>query len=92
MNSTEVKIQASDTKPWWKYGYVWFLIAGPLMVIIAGIITIYLAVSRPDPVVDENYYQHGIEINKTLDAKRDSMAPAGQARNHAATGIKPQEQ
>lgn len=81
----------NEAKPWWKYGYVWLLISGPLLVIIAGVITIYLAVSQPDPVVDENYYQHGIEINKTLDERRDSMAPAGQARNHAATGIKPQD-
>lgn len=82
-------ISKLDTKPWWKYGYVWFLISGPLLVVIAGFITLYLAISRPDPVVDEQYYQHGIEINKTLDAQRDSMAPANQARNHAATGIKP---
>jgi hypothetical protein len=60
-----------------------------LLVVIAGFVTLYLAVSRPDPVVDDNYYQHGVEINQTLDGKRDSMAPAGQARNHAATGIKP---
>jgi uncharacterized protein len=78
-----------DTKPWWQYGYVWFLIAGPLLVVIAGFITLYLAISRPDPLVDEQYYQHGIEINKTLNEKRDAMAPANQARNHAATGIKP---
>lgn len=92
MSSKQVSARVTDTKPWWKYGYVWFLIAGPLLVIIAGFITLYLAMSRPDPVVDDNYYQHGIEINKTLNAERDSMAPAGQARNHAATGIKPQQQ
>ena len=46
---------------------------------------------RPDPVIDDNYYRNGIEINKTLNEKRDSLAPAGQARNHAATGIKPTE-
>ena len=78
-----------DTKSWWQYGYVWFIIAGPLLVVIAGFITLYLAISRPDPVVDEDYYRKGIEINKTLNAKRDSLAPALQARNHAATGIKP---
>ncbi len=78
-----------DTKPWWQYGYVWLIIAGPLLVVIAGFVTLYLAISRPDPVVDEDYYRKGIEINKTLNAKRDSLAPALQARNHAATGIKP---
>ena len=43
---------------------------------------------RPDAVID-NYYQKGVEINKTLNEERDAMAPATQARNHAQTGIKP---
>ncbi|MDO9205511.1 FixH family protein [Methylotenera sp.] len=82
-------METLDTKPWWNYGYVWFLISGPLLVIIAGFITLYLAVSRPDPVIDDDYYRKGIEINKTLNEQRDEFAPAGQARNHAATGLKP---
>ena len=79
-------MQELDTKAWWRYGYVCFLIAGPLMVIIAGVITAYIAVSSPDPVIDQDYYQHGLDINKTLKAQKDSLAPAIQGRNHAATG------
>jgi hypothetical protein len=79
-------MQELDTKAWWRYGYVWFLISGPLMVIIAGVITAYIAVSSPDPVIDQDYYQHGLDINKTLKAQKDSLAPAIQGRNHAATG------
>lgn len=82
-------METLDTKAWWQYGHVWLIIAGPLLVVIAGFITLYLAISRPDPVVDDDYYRKGIEINKTLDAERDGLAPALQARNHAATGIKP---
>lgn len=78
-----------DTKPWWQYGQVWLIIAGPLLVVIASFITIYLAITRPDPVIDDDYYRKGIEINKTLNEQRDDLAPAVQARNHAATGIKP---
>ena len=85
-------METLDTKPWWKYGYVWYIITGPSLVIVAGFITLYLAISRPDPVIDDNYYRNGIEINKTLNAQRDSLAPAGQARNHAATGIKPMQE
>lgn len=81
-------MEKQDTKPWWSFGYVWFIISGPLIVVIASFITLYLAISRPDPVIDD-YYRKGIEINKTLDAQRDAMAPAMQARNHAATGIRP---
>jgi hypothetical protein len=84
-------MDTKDTKAWWQYGYVWFIIAGPLLVVVAGFITLYLAIKLPDPVIDDNYYQKGIEINKTLNAKGDGMAPALQARNHAATGIKPSQ-
>ena len=85
MEKIEIK---SDNKAWWNFGYVWLIISGPVLVVIAGFITLYLALSRPDPA-EEDYYRKGIEINKTLDAKRDGLAPALQARNHAATGVKP---
>ena len=39
-------------------------------------------------VLDEDYYRKGIEINKTLADNPSSLAPATQARNHAATGVK----
>lgn len=81
---------SDSTAPWWKFGYVWLVIAGPAVVVVASFITLYLAVTRPDPVVTEDYYRKGIEINKTLgdDAGVASMAPAIQARNHAQTGLK----
>lgn len=83
-------METLDTQPWWKFGHVWLIIAGPLLVVFASFITLYLAITRPDPVIDNDYYRKGIEINKTLDEQRDNLAPAGQARNHAATGIKPE--
>ena len=60
-------------------------IGGPLVVIVAGFITLWLAMSRPDPVVAEDYYQRGIDINKTLEHPEKSLAPAMKGRNHAAT-------
>jgi hypothetical protein len=83
-------MQQKQTKPWWQFGYVWFIMAGPILVIIASFITAYLAITNPDPAI-EDYYRKGIEINKTLDAERDGLVPAVQGRNHAATGLKPAE-
>ncbi len=77
----------NQVQPWWKFGHVWLIVAGPVAVIIASFVTVYLALSMPDPVVDENYYVKGLNINKTLQAESDAMAPAIQARNHAATGV-----
>jgi uncharacterized protein len=84
MNENSIKSQT----PWWKFGHVWLVIAGPAIVVLASFITLYLAITRPDPVVTEDYYLKGIEINKTLEGtvQDASMAPAIQARNHAQTG------
>ena len=79
-----------NTGPWWKFGHVWLVVAGPALVVVASFITFYLAASGMDTLVDENYYQKGVEINKTLTADNPaSLAPAQQARNHAATGVQP---
>ncbi len=71
--------------PWWKFGHVWLVLAGPLVVIVAGFITLWLAMSRPEPVVAEEDYQRGIDINQTLEHPEKSLAPAMKGRNHAAT-------
>lgn len=75
--------------PWWKFGYVWLVLAGPAVVVVASFITLYLAVTRPDPLVSQDYYREGININQTLGeaATAASLAPAIQARNHAQTGV-----
>lgn len=77
---------STDKMPWWRFGHVWLLIAGPALVIVAGILTAWIAISNPDPVLSEDYYRQGLEINKTLSQEADrSLLPAQQARNHAAT-------
>ena len=70
--------------PWWKHGMVWMLIAGPAAVIVAGVATTWIAVSKPDPLVAQDYYRRGIEINKTLRGEK-GLLPAMQGRNHAVS-------
>lgn len=81
--------QTDQSPPWWKFGHVWLVISGPAVVIVAGFVTLYLAISRPDHLVTEDYYRKGVEINKALAVEPASMAPAIQGRNHAATGVVP---
>ncbi len=73
--------------PWWKFGHMWMVVAGPAVVVVASFVTLFLALRYPDPVVSEDYYRQGIEINKSLANPSGSLAPAVQARNHAATGV-----
>ncbi len=80
MNTTEQQ----ESAPWWKFGHVWLVIAGPALVVIAALVTAWIAVRSPDPVLAEDYYRRGVEMNKTL-ADNKAMLPALQGRNHAAT-------
>lgn len=82
-------MKKNDSAPWWKFGHVWLVVAGPAVVVVASFVTLFLALRSADPVVTEDYYRKGIEINKTLEASPSSLAPAVQARNHAATGVVP---
>ena len=83
--TTTARSTAITSGPWWKFAHVWLVIAGPLIVVVAGFVTFWLAVRQPDPVVDENYYRKGIEINQTLQNPEKSFAPALKSRNHAVT-------
>jgi hypothetical protein len=79
----------SQPEPWWKFGHVWLVVAGPALVVAASFVTLYLAITRPDPLVSEDYYRQGMEINKTLDKSAANLVPAELGRNHAATGLVP---
>uniref|UniRef100_UPI000D397D62 FixH family protein n=1 Tax=unclassified Variovorax TaxID=663243 RepID=UPI000D397D62 len=68
---------------WWHYPLVWLVIGGPALVVVASIATFWLAWSRPDALVSEDYYREGLEINRTLADKK--LMPALAGRNHAAT-------
>ena len=74
------------SQPWWRHGYVWLVLSGPAVVVVAGIATAVIAMRTHDPLVAEDYYRRGIEINKALaeQAAKD-LLPAMQGRNHAAS-------
>ncbi|MBS0293588.1 MAG: FixH family protein [Proteobacteria bacterium] len=85
MSADSLMKAAPESQPWWKYSHVWLVISGPVIVVIASFVTLWLALSRPDPVLEEDYYQRGLDINKTLKSADAAMAPAIKGRNHAAT-------
>ena len=71
-------------RPWWRHGHVWLVVAGPAVVVVASCVTFFIAARGADPVVAEDYYRRGIQINQQL-ARERALMPASQARNHAAT-------
>ena len=57
---------------WYREPWPWLLMAGPAAVIVAGAITIYLAIVSNDGLVADDYYKRGLAINQTL--SRDAVA------------------
>ena len=52
--------------PWYKQFWPWFLISLPASVVVASIVTIILAISKPYAVVVDDYYKEGLAINRDL--------------------------
>ena len=70
-------------QPWWRFGMVWMVVGGPAVVVVAGLITFYIAASNPDPVLN-------VTPRTATQARQGiTLAPAMQGRNHAATGELP---
>lgn len=81
------KQMQNEKAKWWKSGYAWLVFFGPAAVVVASLITVYIAVNGQDPVLahEENSEFH---TNKALTTdEKNSLEPAVLARNHAATGV-----
>lgn len=55
--------------PWYKQRWPWILMAGPAVVVVAGVVTLWLAISSNDGLVSDDYYKEGLAVNQQL--KRD---------------------
>lgn len=57
---------STDTKPWYKQFWPWFIIALPSSAVIAGIITVVIAFKNADSLVVDDYYKEGLAINSRI--------------------------
>lgn len=69
-------VTGTPHKPWYRHRWPWFLMLGPMAVVVAGAFTIWLAFSHQDALVVDDYYKQGKAINQDL--RRDALA----ARNN----------
>jgi hypothetical protein len=60
--------------PWYRQFWPWFIIALPASAVVASFITLWLAISNPDPLVvnDDEYQQIKSEL-KAQAPERDSQ-------------------
>jgi hypothetical protein len=62
-----------DEKPWYREPWPWILMSGPAVIVVASLVTLYLAVAGADPLVVDNYYKEGLAINRMLERDRAAL-------------------
>lgn len=73
-------------QPWYRERWPWILMAGPALVVVAGLITTWLALSSEDGLVIDDYYRQGLEINRTLSRSATAERLGVQAEIHFNDG------
>lgn len=53
-----------NARRWYREPWPWLLMLGPFVVVIAGVVTAYLAVKSSDGLVEEDYYKQGLAVNQ----------------------------
>jgi len=83
-------IETALPQPWHREPWPWLLMAGPAIVIVAGFVTLWLAVASDDGLVADDYYKRGLAINQTLSRGQDARdlgLTAGVTVNDAGSRI-----
>jgi hypothetical protein len=77
--------QSNFPKPWWRFGYVWLVLSGPLLVVIASVVSGWIAFQGNDTDFkkDDETVKHNLQLARP--EQRKALTPAVQGRNHAAT-------
>jgi hypothetical protein len=98
MTSHISKSAPRAAQPWYREPWPWLLMAGPAIVVVAGVVTTVIAVRTSDGLVADDYYKQGLGINRTIAreerAKALAMAASvrfNEERDHARVALASRE-
>ena len=83
----ESRITNHPAQPWYREPWPWILMAGPAAVIVAGAVTIWLAVTSSDGLVADDYYKRGLAINQELSRDHTALELGVVATVEAREGV-----
>ena len=78
----------SQGRAWYREPMMWMVLGGPLLVVIASLITYVLIVRGSDPVLERDPISEAQRVGKELTPEqRESLEPAMKVRNHVASPL-----
>lgn len=63
-----------DQTPWYRQGWPWFLMALPATAVVAGLITLWIAISTDEGQVIADYYKQGRAVHESLERVEHAAA------------------
>ena len=72
--------------PWYRHRWPWILMSGPAIVIVAGVVTTWIAFATADGLVADDYYKRGLGINAVLKREETAVRLGIDARIERAEG------
>ena len=73
------------SQPWWRFGHVWLVLSGPLLVVIASVVSGWIAFQGNDTDFKKDDEMVKSNLMNATPEQRDALTPAIQGRNQAAT-------
>jgi uncharacterized protein len=55
-------MSATTTRPWYRQLWPWLLMLPPVLSVVGGAVTYYLAVTRPESLVSQDCVQDGVTM------------------------------
>lgn len=68
------QLPVTDTLPWYRQFWPWFLILLPASVVVASVYTAYIANRGADDLVADDYYKIGLAINRRLEKQQHAQS------------------
>ena len=76
-----------DAGPWYREPWPWILMSGPAAVLVAGAVTIWLAIATSDGLVADDYYKRGLAINQEIRREQAALEGGIAASVEARNGV-----
>lgn len=67
-------IASTDSKPWYKQFWPWFVIALPATAVVTGLYTLLLALQNKPDIVRDDWYKDGLAIEQRKDKNERAEA------------------
>lgn len=65
--------RSQQSKPWYKEPWPWILMAGPAIVVVAAIVTFFIAKTNNSDMVVDDYYKEGKYINLQIERDQEAL-------------------